>query len=140
MTKVFGSARITELKLIAREGDEADALPAGTRWKAFRSVALGSARGPLFVADIAAGSSDITKATKHGLWGMDSAGLLWPLLREGDSLQVGDASLNVSRFTALSPAQGAEGTIRGLSASGAHVVIQAKLSDGSQALLKVEMP
>jgi hypothetical protein len=130
----------TELRLIAREGDEADALPAGARWKAFRSVALGSARGPLFVADLAAGSSDVTKATEHGLWGMDSTGLLWPLLREGDSLQIGDASLNVSRFTTLSPALGAEGTIRGVSASGAHIVIQAKLSDGSQALLKVVVP
>jgi hypothetical protein len=47
----------------------------------------------------------------------------------------GSASLGLKRFDALMPGAGAEGTLRGLSASGQYMVMKAKLSDGSQALI-----
>jgi hypothetical protein len=116
-------------RLIAREGQPlADAGQPEVRWKAFQSVALGSARGPLFVADLETGVGGVTKTTKRGLWGMYSSGMLWPLIQQGDSLDFGSGPLTVVRFDALTPANGAEGTLRGLSLSGTRIVINVELA------------
>jgi hypothetical protein len=115
-------------------------MPVYAHWKAFQSLALGSARGPLFVADLAPGFGGVTPATKRGLWGMDSSGRLWHLLRQGDSLEIAGAVLRVTRLTAFTPGQGAGGTTRGMSPSGAHVCAVVQLDDGSQAVLKFEIP
>jgi uncharacterized repeat protein (TIGR02543 family) len=128
------------LRLVAREGQGSDSIPTYAHWKAFQSLALGSARGPLFVADLAPGFGGVTPAAKRGLWGMDSSGRLWPLLRQGDLIAVGDRTAQVNRFTALTPGTGAQGTTRGLSPSGAHIAVQVQLADGTQALVKIEMP
>jgi hypothetical protein len=128
------------LTLVAREGQGAEALPTNARWKAFQSLALGSARGPLFVADLAPGVGGVKPATKRGLWGMDSSGRLWPLLRQGDSLEIGGAVRRVMRLTALTPGEGAGGTTRGFSPSGSQVCAVVQLDDGGQAILKFEIP
>jgi hypothetical protein len=128
------------VRLVAREGQGSDVLPAEARWKSFQSLALGSARGPLFVADLETGAGGVTKKTKRGLWGMDSSGLLWPLIREGDSIALGERSLQINQFSALVPGAGAEGSARGLSPSGAHIAVQTQFDDRTQAILAIEMP
>jgi hypothetical protein len=52
----------------------------------------------------------------------------------------GDVPFRVKRFDALIPGAGAEGTLRGLSASGQYMVMKAILSDGTDALIQVRMP
>jgi hypothetical protein len=128
-------------RLVAREGQLlGDATLPSARWKSFRSLALGSARGPLFVADLDTGVVGLAKTTERRLWGMYSSGMLLELLREGGWLGSGTSRRMVKRFDALVPANGAEGTLRGLSPSGARIVINAEMSDGSRALVQVEMP
>jgi hypothetical protein len=126
------------LKLVAREGTQATECATGEKWLAFKSLALpGGATGPLFVAKMRAlrdraprGSYDM------GVWGMDRAGSLRLLFREGTT-DIGGKT--VKTFNVLQEANGSQGVTRSFNIQG-QVAWQATFTDGTTGIVVTQVP
>lgn len=123
------------LNLIAREGAQPPEAVAGARWKAFTSLALPEARGPIFVAKMQGRKAGITTANDVGLWAMDSAGAVRLLLQEGDAL----GASTVKTFLVLSSVSGSPAQTRSFTNTGS-VIVKATDAAGAQHLLHIAVP
>lgn len=127
------------VKRVVRLGEKApdsEGVLGESVFSAFTSIALpgGPSTGPIFLAKIK--GPGITASNNFGLWSVDRAsGEIRKLLGTGDV--IGEAS--ITRLLLLQPIPGVQGATR--SFSGAETVLgHLSLSDGRQALLKLEIP
>jgi hypothetical protein len=143
-----GSVEDPSFHLLAREGAQLPGVPEGAMWSTFTSVAFpDEPYGPLFTAKLAvgphgkAGPGGITDATDEGLWAVDSSGELRLLVREGQEVIVeGSGTPKVlGSFTALSAVPGSPAQRRSFAGDG-QIVYRAFFTDGSQAVVKVQLP
>jgi hypothetical protein len=125
----------SELKLIAREGNQPSGLPTGAKWKSFNSVALPDGSAPLFYGTLIAGQGGVTTASDTGIWAVDSDGIMFKLIREGDAF----GNSLVRSFQALLPVPGSPAQTRSFNSSGA-VVLQVTDAAGGTHLLHVVVP
>jgi peptidyl-prolyl cis-trans isomerase A (cyclophilin A) len=127
-------------RLTARLGsaapDEAGAATASV-WSKFISHALpnGGGAGVIFLAETSGG--DTNDGNKLALWGVDSTGKLRRLLRTSDTLTTGGPL--ITNISLLGAAPGAYGVARSYNATGS-IALLATFSDGTQALLRVDVP
>lgn len=137
----------SSLQLLAREGAQPPGTPAGTKWSAFTSLALpeGNA-GPVFTAKLA-GSKGMARQDKvsgsndQGLWAVDSSGELQLVVREGQEVTADGSTTRkkVKSFTVLSAVPGSSAQRRSFDTTG-RIVYRAVFTDGSQAVVKVQLP
>jgi hypothetical protein len=120
--------------LVARKGAEPAGVP-GAQWASFTSVALPEERGPLFTAKLRIGPGGVTSGNDVGLWAVDSAGTLHLIAREGALIE----GKTLRKFTILSAVAGSPAQRRSYNAKGA-LIYRAYFIDGSQALLRVQLP
>jgi hypothetical protein len=120
----------TSVANVAREGGVA-AESGGATWKGFASIALPDNGRPLFTAKLNASS-----ATDTGLWALDSYGNVRLLVREGVTTIGGKTvkAFKVLENIAASPSQ-----TRSHNGAGG-VVYLATFTDGTQGIVKVQMP
>lgn len=122
--------------VVAREGTDVAAGPAGAKWHSFTSIALpGGGLGPLFTAKLQTGAGGITSANDCGLYVLDSTLTVVELLRENQPL--GD--LVVKRFSVLKAVNGSEGVTRSFN-SNREVVATVTFTDGSNGIVKLTVP
>ena len=127
-------------QLIARLGDsvpDEDGVPTTAVWKKLISSALpsGPGAGPIFLAKTRGG--DTSTENNLGLWAVDSQGTVRRLLRTGTPLSDGGPLLTGLQL--LNAAPGAFGVTRSFNASGS-IALVATFADGTQALLRVDIP
>ncbi len=125
------------LTLLAREGAEPAETGAGVKWKAFTSLAIagGGVGRPLFYATLLQDSGGVTAVNDAGLWAMDSTGELRLLAREGDVI----GAKTLKSLTVLTAVAGSPGVTRSFNNAGG-VIYRATHTDGSQALMRVQVP
>lgn len=131
------------MQLIAREGAQPPGVPDGARWVKFTSLALpGGQTGPMFVGAMVnqpRTPGGVTPGSDTGLWAVDSTGLLRLLVRERDPVDIGGTTKKLRSFTVLSAVLGSPGQARSFNQRG-EVVYRAYFTDGTQAMVKVQMP
>jgi len=129
-----------DLELVALEGAQPAGVP-GAQWKTFESVALpsGYEGGPIILATMVAGVGEVTSASDTGLWGVDTAGYLHLLIREGADINVEGTTKTVRSFSVLSSTSGSPGVTRSFNARN-EIVYRATFTDASTALVKVQVP
>jgi hypothetical protein len=127
-------------QLIARLGDPVPDESGATTtavWSKLITSALpsGPGAGPVFLAKTSGG--DTNTENKLGLWAVDSQGTVRRLLRTGDALTSGGSPITSLKL--LTAANGAFGVTRSFNGSGS-VALVATFEDGTQALLRVDIP
>jgi len=131
------------MQLIAREGAQPPGVAEGVRWAKFTSLALpGGQTGPMFVGTMVKQPKTpggVTPGSDIGLWAVDSTGLLRLLVREGDPVEIGGITKKLRSFSVLSAVLGSPGQARSFNQQG-EVVYRAYFIDGTQAVVKVQMP
>lgn len=126
--------------IVARLGspvpDELGAATAAVVSK-FISVALpgGPGAGAVFLAKTSGG--DTTAANSLALWAVDSQGKVRRLLRTGGAITPGGSPL--TGLTLLNATNGSFGVTRSFNATGS-IALLATFADGSQALLRADIP
>jgi len=128
------------LQLLAWEGWQPPGAPIGAQWMSFISLAYpGGDAGPIFTAKlkhgIPAGSNRISARNDIGLYARDGFGALRELLREGQ-LALGKT---VKTFSVLKAISGSAGVSRSFNAN-YQVVVLASFTDGTSAIVKIEIP
>jgi hypothetical protein len=126
--------------LIARLGEQVPdetGAPTTALWRKFSTYALpGGARpGLLFLGETTGG--DTTIANAQALWGTDSANTLRRLLRTGVPMVSGGPEL--IDIALLNSLPGSFGTTRSFNTTGS-VAVRATFADGSQSLLRIDIP
>lgn len=130
------------VRVIARTGSQAADLPTGVNWESFPSMALPEgAQGPVFVGTLVRGSETETRpridaSNNIGVWALDSEGSLKLVVRTGDAF---DSTRTIRSVSLLQHVTGSASQARS-AAPGGHLVLRAMLSDGSEALLQVQLP
>ena len=120
-------------ELLAREGDTAPEVTDGATFKSFPSLTMaGGGHGALFTAKL----GGATTATDDALFGVDSAGSLRLLLREGATTIGGKT---VKTFAALKAAAGSSGVARNYNNNG-DVVSLVTFTDGTTAIVMIALP
>ncbi|MHA3771208.1 DUF7453 family protein [Verrucomicrobiota bacterium sgz303538] len=135
------------LRLLAREGAQPPGVPEGVRWSSFTSLALSEGPyGPLFTAKLVGGAKGkgpgkITSANDQGLWAVDSKGELQLVVQEGQEVNVEGSSTPkiLKSFAVLSAVPGSPTQRRSFAGDG-QIVYRALFTDGSQAIVKVQLP
>jgi hypothetical protein len=129
-------------QLVARLGSpasDASGAPSSATWSAITSYALPTSpdAGPIFIAKVK--GTGVTAKNNLGLWALDSSGLVRCVLRTGDPLSVGDATLTLASFTLLNALPGSFGATRSFNATGS-VALLATFTNKTQALLRIDLP
>jgi REJ domain/FG-GAP-like repeat/FG-GAP repeat len=126
------------LRLLARQGEQAAECAEGEKWLTFKSLALpGGATGPLFAAKMKAiGDSAPPLRTDTGVWGVDRAGSLRLLFREGRT-SIGGKT--VKTFNVLKEVSGSPGVTRAFNSLG-QVTWQATFTDGTTGVVVTQVP
>lgn len=120
--------------LLAREGGEAAEIGSGPVWGKFTALAqAGGATGALIGGALV--GPTVTRANDAGLWGVDSAGDLRLLLREGATV---DGKV-VKSIHVLKVVAGSLGATRSFNDQG-EVVALLGYTNGSSALVRVTVP
>lgn len=116
--------------------------PGGGRWSALGALALpdGADGGPVFLGTLAVNATaGVTTKNNAGLWAMDSAGTLRLVLRTNQSVTVGANTKTLRSFTGLLAAPGSIGAASSYNNAG-RIAVLANFTDGTRALLTVEIP
>jgi hypothetical protein len=122
--------------LVARTGTQAAEGPDLAFWKSFNSFALPDGeRGPIFEATLAKGGGAVNASNDMGLWAVDSLGEVRLLVREQDVVE----GKMLKSFSALQAVSGSAGVRRSFNNAG-QLVYRAYFSDGSQSVMKVQVP
>ncbi len=109
----------------------------GPFWSRFISLALpGGNAGPILVDEVR--GPGITAANNQGIWALDSTGIFRQILRTGPSNISGETA-TITRFEALGADSGAVGVARSYNSTGS-LAVKAVFADGSQALLRLDVP
>jgi hypothetical protein len=126
------------LTLLAREGEQAAECATGEKWLAFRSLALpGGATGPLFIAKMRSLRDRAPRGRNDtGVWGVDRAGSLRLLFREGTT-SIGGKT--VRTFNVLKEVNGSPGVTRSFNSRG-QVAWQATFTDGTTGVVVTQVP
>ncbi len=131
----------SELSVLARKGGAAPGA-GGARFNVLRSLAWNGASGgygPAFVATLKTGESGVTSANDVGLWVEDSSGNIQLVLREGDSIGIGDMKKQVRLFTVLSAVSGSSSQGHSTIGDGTFAV-RVTFADYTEAVLNVVVP
>jgi hypothetical protein len=113
-------------------------LPTGAQWSSFTSLAIASARGPIFAATLVPGHGQgVSKATASGVWAMDFNGTLRTLFRTGDTTIISGRTLK--SFTLLNASVGSTGVTRSFNSNG-QVAWLATFTNNTQAIVVTEVP
>lgn len=127
---------IPDWRLVAREGEQPPAAPAGAQWKSFTSLALpGGGRGPLFAARLRTNIGGITAADDGALYGTGSDGIVRELIRENQPL----AGRTVRTFSTLNTTSGSAGVTRQFNSAG-KILASVTFTDGSTGIVKIALP
>lgn len=110
----------------------------GARFSRFQSLAFVPQRGPVFAAQLKAGTGKVTAASASGLWAVDSTAQLRCLLRANDAVDFGGSSRILSSFSVLKAVTGSPGQQRAF--AGAKGLVRAVFTDGTSALVEVTVP
>jgi uncharacterized repeat protein (TIGR01451 family) len=121
--------------LIARSGEVAADLADGETWKSFKSLALPSGLGPVFVATLTPGVGGVTSANDTALWVRTSGGDLRVALREGDAV----AGRTVKSFKILGSVSGSPDQRRAFNGS-RQMVALGSFTDGFSSLVRIDVP
>lgn len=139
---LFTSSSEGEASMLARLGQptvpDADGnLVDGRTWAGFLSFALPDGRqaGPVLVARLRGPKLNLTNNV--ALFARDSHDKFRELLRAGD--KIGVDQKQVKSFTVLGPVPGVSGTGRGYNDTGSLAAL-AKFTDGSQAVIRIDIP
>ncbi|MHA3771732.1 DUF7453 family protein [Verrucomicrobiota bacterium sgz303538] len=124
--------------LLARTGDEPPGIP-GAKWKAFQTLALPDGLGPVFLGKMMPRLGGVSTANDAGLWATDGNGEVHLLVREGDNIEVAGITKAVKSFTVLAVVPGSPGQTRAFNRA-RQLVYRATFMDGSQAIVRVQMP
>lgn len=132
------------LQLVAREGSPAPDAGGGV-FKSFASLAVPTASGPIFVATLRSGTlaapapGNVTASNDMGVWAVDSTGQVRLILREGGSVELFGAMRTLKSFLLLNTVAGSPAVPRGYQTDGT-LLYRATLSDGTQAVLRLNVP
>ena len=136
---VYSSQLFGGWHLLARKGDVPPGA-SGTVFDKFTSLAIrqsdGTGAGPLFTATLKIGVG-VTSSHETGLWAVDSTGETHLLVLTGATDLV--APKTVRAFTALAAVPGSPAQRRSFDDANA-VIYRATFTDGSQALVQVDVP
>jgi cyclophilin family peptidyl-prolyl cis-trans isomerase len=130
-------------EVVARTGgaavDGTGKLLANTTYGPLTSFALpdGALGGPVFIAQLA--GSGVTPQTRLGLWALGSDGLVRLALRTGDEVAFPTGAKRLTGFALLNALPGSFGARRSYNATGS-LAVQATFADGSQAVLRLDLP
>ena len=120
------------LGLVARAQTPVTGLPT---FSLFRSVALPSSGGVMFVADLAP-ATGITLANNQGIWAMNSLNHLQQVVRKGQAVTVGALAKTIASFSAFTPPSNPGAQARSFNGSGA-LICEVTFTDGTRAILSV---
>ncbi|MDB6167979.1 MAG: hypothetical protein JWM88_843, partial [Verrucomicrobia bacterium] len=111
---------------------------AGPRWQALTSLALpgGPEAGPVVLAKVV--GPGVNAFNNTGLWALDSTGVFRQLLRTGPGALPNEPR-SIRSITTLGADAGAFGVGRSYNATGS-LAVKVVLSDGSQALVRLDVP
>lgn len=123
--------------LLARENATAPE-SGGAKFFRFQSLAFAAQRGPVFAAQLKAGTGRVSAASAAGLWAVDSTGQLRCLMRANDAVDFGGFSRILSSFSVLRAVTGSPAQQRAF--AGSKGLVRAVFTDGSSALLEVTVP
>jgi glucose/arabinose dehydrogenase len=137
-TGIWTNADSGILHLIAREGEAAPGAD-GAKFKSFTSIALGEVDSDssvlVFTAQLSH-SGGVNNSNDTGLWRSLGGEVPTMVLREKQSIAIGNGSRTVKSFKALAPVKAAagqgNGTAQGL------VAVQVSFTDGTQAVGQIE--
>lgn len=137
-TSIWWAPENEDLKLVARQGSQAAECASGEKWLAFKSVALpGGATGPLFIAKMRSLRDGAPRGkVDTGAWGVDRAGSLRLLVREGTT-SIGGKT--VRSFNLLKEVDGSPGVTRAFNSHG-QVVWQATFDDRTTGIVLTRVP
>jgi hypothetical protein len=126
-----------QLTLLARQGKAAADSAAGVRWKTFRAIAVpgGTGGAPLITATLERGGGGVSAENDQGLWGVDSAGVLRLLVREGDVVN----GKVLRSFEVSNAAPGVAGVTRSFNNS-RDIIFRATFTDRSHSILRLQIP
>ncbi len=103
---------------MARTGNQQPPAAPGAHWQKFTSLALpGGGSGPVFTASLGLGHG-VTPGNSFGIWGVDPAGTMRALVRNGDVV------LNhaVRSMSVLNAVKGSPGVTRNFNNTGVIVL------------------
>ncbi|MHA3773420.1 DUF7453 family protein [Verrucomicrobiota bacterium sgz303538] len=122
-------------ELVVSEGDSAPSVP-NAKFKAFPQIALTGDGHLVFIGEMAVGGGGITAQNRSGIWRQKIDGSLELVLRQGQSLSVGNTTRIVRTFLALAPVAGSPDHRRSFTESG-DLAFRLSFTDKSEGIVVI---
>jgi uncharacterized repeat protein (TIGR03803 family) len=138
---IWTSGSTGSLTVIAQARDQAPGCASGAIFSAFSQLVLPDSGSAVFAGSLVTGPGGVTGRNNRGLWAADANGQLHLVARTGDLLQSGDQGVNkaIASISVFVPGVATAGQQRSFNHVGG-LVYKANFTDGTEAILKVQLP